>query len=344
MRVIKNVESTSIGKNRTKNDDGIYIGANFAMVVDGVSSKSAIMIDGKKVRIADIIIEAIKKIDSKDAPSYAKELTLNEFLPIINMYIKKFADEHGISLEEQKLEATSAIYSKYHNQLWMIGDCRAVYDGNIIENELKADDLYAEIRYEVIKALLAQGYTKEDIFKNDVSHAIIDNPKICSKFIKDEEEANKIQEFIKEKMYKALLDAGFKEEQIEQEDLLKKFYKPRALQDYAKNNPNAKEYGYSVFNGIYTPIENCIVKDLPQNVKSIRLSTDGFPIEILQNSNDLGMAIRRNRDLAKSDPICINENYGIHNSDIQDRQGHFAFDDESAVEIRIEEKNILEER
>ena len=95
---------------------------------------------------------------------------------------------------------------------------------------------------------------------------------------------------------------------------------------------------------IYTPIENCLVKDLPQNVKNIRLSTDGFPIEILKKSKDLGMAIRKNRNLAKSDPICINENYGIHNSDIQDRQGHLAFDDESAVEIRIEEKNLLEER
>ena len=38
MRVIKNIESTSIGKSRIKNDDGNYIGENFASVIDGVSS------------------------------------------------------------------------------------------------------------------------------------------------------------------------------------------------------------------------------------------------------------------------------------------------------------------
>ena len=79
MRTIRNLESTSIGKTRVKNDDGIYIGENFAAVIDGVSSKSAIIIDGKKVRIADIIINAIKRIDGKSAPLYAKTLNLNEF-------------------------------------------------------------------------------------------------------------------------------------------------------------------------------------------------------------------------------------------------------------------------
>ena len=65
-----------------------------------------------------------------------------------------------------------------------------------IENELKVDDLYAEIRLEIIKALLEEGYTKEGIFNNDISHAILDNPKICHKFIKNEEEANRIQKYI----------------------------------------------------------------------------------------------------------------------------------------------------
>lgn len=340
MRVIKNIESTSIGKSRIKNDDGILIGENFAAVIDGVSSKSAIIIDGKKVRIADIIIDAIKRIDSKDAPTFAKKLTLNEFLQIINMYIKKFASEHGISLEEQKLEATGAIYSKFHNQIWIVGDCRAVYDGKTIENDLRVDDLYTELRLEIIRTLLNHGYTEEDIFREDVSECIIDNPEDCIRFIKDEDEANRIKQFIRNKMHQALLDTGFTEEQIEMDNLLQRFYKPSALQEYVKNNPNARTYGYSVFNGIYTPIENCRLENLPNNVRNIRLSTDGFSIDVLKSSKDLGMAIRKNRKLAKADPISINQNLGIHNSGVQDSLNHLAFDDESAIEIRIEEKSI----
>ena len=343
MRVIKNVESTSVGKTRTKNDDGIFIGKNFAAVFDGVSTKSAVFIEGKKIRVADIIIQALKTIDGEDAPSYAKELDLNEFLQIINMYIKKYCDKYNISLTDNKLEATGAIYSKYHNQIWIVGDCKAVYNGKTIENDLKADELYTELRLEIINSLFKEGYTPQDIFENDFSEIIIDDPEKCSQYIKSKDEVNRIKAFIKNKMHQALLDTGFTEEQIIEENLLQRFYKPKILQEYAKNNPEARDYGYSVFNGIYTPVKYCKVEELPDDVGSIRLSTDGFPTDILKKSRDLGMAIRRNRILTKTDPISIKENLGIHNSSIQDKSNHLAFDDESAIEIRIEEERESEE-
>ena len=336
MRVIKNVESTSIGKTRIKNDDGIYIGENFAGVFDGVSSKCAIMVDGKKVRIADIITEAIKKIDSKTAPSFAKTLDLNEFLQFINMYIKKFCEKHGIMLGEQKLEATGAIYSRYHNQIWLVGDCRAVYDGKTVENDLEADELYTVIRMEVIKSLLEHGYTEEALFENDISRRIIKNPDDIMQYIKDEEEAKRLKTFIQDKMHEALVDVGFTEEEIISGNLLAKYYNPQILQDYAKNNPDANVYGYSVFNGIYTTVKHCKIVYLPRNVRNIRLSTDGFPIDVLKRSKDIGMAIRKNRKLTKQDPLGIKEYRGIHGAVIQDGK-NLATDDSSAIDIRIEE-------
>ena len=336
MRIIKNIESTSVGKTRIKNDDGIYIGTNFAAVIDGVSSKSSIIVNGKKVRIADIIIDAIKKIDNDNAPKYAKEFDLDEFLKIINMYISKYCEKFGISLKDNKLEATGAIYSKYNNQIWIIGDCRAVYDGKQITNDLEADELYTKIRIEIINSLLKQGYTIQDIFENDVSVDIINNPDTCTEYIQDEKEANRIKEFIKDQMHMALLETGFDEEQIISENLLSTFYKPQILQEYSKNNPNAKKYGYSVFNGIYTPTKWCKVESLPDKVKKIKLSTDGFPIDILNYSKDLGQAIRRNKKLTKIDPISIKENIGIHNSVIKNEE-YIMNDDESAIDIMIEE-------
>lgn len=341
MRKIINIESTSIGKTRKKNDDGLYIGENFAAVIDGVSSKSSIMVNGEKVGIADIIIDAIKKIDRKNAPIYAKTLNLDEFSRAINMYIKKFCDKNDISLQEHKLEATAAIYSKYYNQIWLVGDCRAVYDGKIIDNELKADDLYAEIRLEIVKSLLRNGYTEDDIFREDVSSEIIKYPETYSKYIKNKNEVSRIQGFIQQKMYQALLDADFSVEDITKYNLLKKYSHPQLLQEYAKNNPKAGQYGYSVFNGIYTPVENCKVETLPESVKNIRLSTDGFPMYILKKSRDMGDAIRENRRLSWSDPISIDKNYGIHNS-VPRGDGHIAFDDETAIDIRID--NVREER
>ena len=334
MKKIRYIESTTIGKTRIKNDDGMYIGKNYVAVIDGVSTKSFVMVDGKKVRIADIIIKAMKKIDAKSAPTYAKKFELDEFLKIVNMYIKKYCDKHDISLKDNKLEATGAIYSRYLNQIWLVGDCRAVYDGNIVVNDLAADDLYTTIRVEIIKSLLKHGYTKQDIFEHDISKDIIDNPSVCNKYIKDKEEVERLLKFIQDEMHLALLETGFEEEQIVKEDLLSKYYKPQILQEYAKNNPNAKKYGYSVFNGIYTPVEKCKIEDLPYETKRIRLSTDGFPIDILKYSKDLGQAIVRNRVLAQTDPISIKDNIGIHNSVVKNEE-YIMNDDETAVDIEI---------
>ncbi len=334
MKVIKNIESTSIGKTKGKNDDGIYIGKNYALVTDGVSSKSGVVVDGKKVRIADLIIDAVKKIDNENAPMYAKALNADEFIKLVNMYIKKYCDKNKISLEANKMEATAGIYSKELNQVWLIGDCRVVYDGIAVDNDLEADNLYTRIRLEVLKSLFKEGYTKEDIFKEDLSAIIISNPKKCSEYIKDKVEVLRIRNYIDYQMYKALIDTGFTDEEIITDNLLDKFYKPQILQDYAKNNPNAKKYGYSVFNGINTPVENCKIIDLPENVKSIRLSSDGFPLDILKDSRDIPDAIRKNRKLSEIDPISIREYVGIHNS-IRQNEKYLANDDSSAIEIKI---------
>ena len=334
MKVIKNIESTCVGKTKGRNDDGIYIGKNYALVTDGVSSKSGMVINGKKIRIADLIIEAVKKMDSDNAPMYAKNLNADEFIKIVNMYIKKFCDKNDISLERNKMEATAAIYSKELNQVWLIGDCRVVYDGIAEDNDLEADNLYTRIRLEVLNSLFKEGFTEEDIFAEDISAIIISNPKKCSEFINNKVEVERIRNYIRYEMYKALLDTGFTDEEIVKDDLLEKFYKPQILQEYAKNNPNAKVYGYAVLNGINTPVEKCKIIDLPENVKTIRLSSDGFPLDILKHSKDLADAIRKNRNRSEIDPISIREYVGIHSSIVQNEK-YLALDDSSAIEIEI---------
>ena len=335
MRVIKNIESVSIGKNIGRNDDEIYIGENFAAVVDGVSNKSLIIMDGKKIRIADIIIDAIKRLDRQSAPEYAKRFNLEEFTRSINIFIRRYCKEHNISLKQHTLEATAAIYSKFHNQIWLVGDCRAVYDGQVLEHELKADELYQEMRLYVIRTLLHNGYTKEEIFENDISKEIIIHPEKCEEYITNDNEVQKIKRFLQRKMRQALLDAGFKKSEIREKNLLSVYSYPQKLQMYAKNNPNAKAYGYAVFNGIHTAVENCLIQQLPENVRKIRLATDGFPMSILLNAVDMKDAVERNRALAKKDPISIKKNAGIHNS-VERKDGQFVFDDESAIDIRID--------
>lgn len=336
-RKIRNVESTSVGKTTGHNDDDIYIGENFAAVFDGVSHKSSIEVNGKTIKIANIIVEALRKIDRKNAPEYAKTLTFDEFVRYINMYIRKYCEHIGINISDYQLESTGAIYSKYHNQIWIVGDCRAVYDGNVICNDLKIDNVSADLRAAIIRELLQAGYTEKDIAQNDISKEIIRRPQTITQYVTDKNVIDRINKHREDIMRRTLMECGFSETDIEEQSLLKKYYSPSELQQYLKNNVNVGEYGYSIFNGINTPVENCVVQDLPANVKSIRLSSDGFPIEILKGSKDLGQAIRRIRKLADNDPLSINESKGVKGAIRQSKRDNIlAVDDASAICIAIE--------
>lgn len=341
-RKIRNVESTSVGKTTMHNDDGIYIGENFVAVFDGVSTKSTVEVNGEKVKIANIIVEALGKIDRPSAPAYAKTLNFEEFVEYINMYIRKYCENKNISLQKTPLESTGAIYSKYHNQIWIVGDCRAIYDGEIITNELEIDQVYTNLRVKIINDLLNSGYTKEQLMEDDISKKIIANPHEISQYISDEKLATEISNYISSTMHRTLLECGFTEEDIKNQNLLEKYNNPRELQQYLKNNPNVAKYGYGVFNGINTATENCICQKLPEGVRNIKLFSDGFPVEALNNNADLGYAIRKIRRLANTDPLSIKENKAVKPAVRQShRDNKLAIDDASAVNIAIE---YVEER
>ena len=344
-RQIINRESFSAGKSKGHNDDNIYIGKYFAAVIDGVSNKSTILANGKKIKISHIITEAIRKIDRPEAPVYAKTLSFDEFVKWINLYIKEYLQRYGIDTHMGNMEATGAIYSGFHNQIWLVGDCRAIYDGQEIKNPLKIDEVFADIRKKIIEILLQEGYTEEQLLQNDISIDIIKKPNAVSKFIKTPELKEQLEKYRVERIRTALLECGFSEQEIDEQNLIKKYYNPRNLQRDLKNNPNTKDFGYAVFNGKYTETKNCKVVNLPENVKTIKLFSDGFSFDALNNKQDVGYAVRKIRRKAKNDPLSINTNKAVHNSvQYSEKERRRSIDDASVVVIEIarEEKEIDE--
>lgn len=340
-RKIINVESVSVGKRAEKNEDSMYIGKNFVAVIDGVAHKSEIKINGKITNISEIITEAIKKIDRLNAPVYAKTLEFEEFVKYINLYIKKYLSQNGFTELVGKLEATGVIYSRYYNQIWLVGDCKAIYDGKAVENPLEVDRLYIDIRRKIIEALLHNGYTEEQLMNKDISKEIIANPEKITDYIKNPEDIKQIQLFREERIKRALSECGFSEEEIKADNLIQKYYNPRDLQSYVKNNPNVNEFGYAIFNGIYTETKNCKVVNLPSDVTEIKLFSDGFLVEDLKEG--AGYAIRHKRSMAKEDPLSIKDNAETHSATIYSAKAPIlSIDDASAVIIRIKEAKQLE--
>ena len=91
-------------------------------------------------------------------------------------------------------------------------------------------------------------------------------------------------------------------------------------------------------------LENCKQIQLPENVKEIRLSTDGVPVDVLKNGKDAGAIIRATRSRAKKDPLGINP-IEIHGSAMQApnfKVNTMAWDDATAVIIKFEPEQIIE--
>lgn len=335
-RRIVNKESFSAGKKEGHNDDDIYVGKDFAAVIDGVSNKSSILVDGKEIKMAQIITEAIRKMDRPGAPVYAKTLSFEECVKFINLYIKEYLERHNVGDVAGKLEATGAIYSKFHNQIWLVGDCKAIYDGKTAQNPLKIDEVVVDIREKLVKALLQEGYSEEELMQNDISISIIKHPSSLSKYIKDSKVREQLEQYRTARIKGALLECGFSEEEIAKQDLVKKYYNPRALQQELKNNPNMGTFGYAVFNGKYTETKNCMVVNLPDNVKTIKMFSDGFPIDALNNDKDIGYAVRKIRRKAMQDPLSIGINRAVHTSKkYSPKEKRRAIDDASVVVIEI---------
>ena len=221
-RKIVNKESYSAGKHEGHNDDDIYVGKDFAAVIDGVSHKSSILVDGKQIKMAQIITEAIRKMDRPGAPVYAKTLTFDECVRFINLYIQGYLQRHGVGEVVGKLEATGAIYSRFHNQIWLVGDCKAIYDGKVAQNPLKIDEVVVDIRTKLVEALLQEGYTEEQLMQNDVSVSIIKHPNHLSKYIKNQNTIEELERYRTERIKQALLECGFTEQEIQEQNLIKK--------------------------------------------------------------------------------------------------------------------------
>lgn len=339
-RKIKLIESFSAGKKQGKNDDSIYVGEYFAAVVDGVSNKSSIKIGEKEIKIADIIAQAINTFDDQKCAEY---LTFDKMILWINEYVKRYLISIGKEDMVGKVEATAAIYSKYHNQIWIIGDCRAIYDGKAVLNPLKIDDVYVALRKRIIAGLIEDGYTEEQLLEKDKSNEIIYNPYKLDKYIISSYIKNGLQNYRKELIRETLLECGFTDKEIDRDGLVQEYYNPREIQKRAKNSTKMGIYGYSVLNGEYTEPSNCRIEQLAENVQRIILSSDGLPFDALLTGG-IQKAIRARGSRAKKDRLSIKNNPATHSArrylpkgkGREHEQLPYATDDASAVEIEIE--------
>ena len=132
-------------------EDGIVITNDFAAVIDGSTSKTPKRLDPsmKNGRFAMLLIsEYIKQMPA--------DYTMNNFcrgitLRIAEEYAKRGIAEDMAKHPEERLTASAIIYSNSRKEVWMVGDCQAIIDGEHYDNSKPYEQEIAMQRATLIK-------------------------------------------------------------------------------------------------------------------------------------------------------------------------------------------------
>lgn len=161
---MKVIESKIEGKKSPEScEDGLVVTADFIAVIDGSTSKTPhhLSPDMKNGRYAMVLISEYIQHELKP------ESTVEDFCESVTFYIyNKVYRQQGIEEQmqahpEERLTASAILYSKAKNEVWMVGDCQAIIDGKLYENNKPFEDIVARRRVELIR----QGFTPQEARK-----------------------------------------------------------------------------------------------------------------------------------------------------------------------------------
>ena len=161
---MKVIESKIEGKKSPEGcEDGLVVTADFIAVIDGSTSKTPhhLSPDMKNGRYAMVLISEYIQHELKP------ESTVEDFCEGVTSYIyNKVYRQQGIEEQmqahpEERITASAILYSKAKNEVWMVGDCQAIIDGKLYENNKPFEDIVARRRVELIR----QGFTPQEARK-----------------------------------------------------------------------------------------------------------------------------------------------------------------------------------
>ena len=161
---MKVIESKIEGKKSPEScEDGLVVTADFIAVIDGSTSKTPhhLSPDMKNGRYAMVLISEYIQHELKP------ESTVEDFCEGVTSYIyNKVYHQQGIEEQmqahpEERITASAILYSKAKNEVWMVGDCQAIIDGKLYENNKPFEEIVARRRVELIR----QGFTPQEARK-----------------------------------------------------------------------------------------------------------------------------------------------------------------------------------
>ena len=102
-----------------------------------------------------------------------------QFCHFLTSTFQEVYDYHAIDYETlvenpaERLTASIAVFSRWHRQIWMIGDCQCLVDGQLFENPKPAERPNAKKRANFLERLLSKGHTINELLEHDLGRDFI---------------------------------------------------------------------------------------------------------------------------------------------------------------------------
>lgn len=168
-------ESFVCGKNNDDElcEDAIAVASGCAAVIDGSTSKGTIKyLDKSTGRTAAELLKQYIEY-SLDANAGIKTFAEESTAVIRNAYVRAGVEDMVAEHAENRITASTVVYSDSRKEIWMIGDCQCMVDGVLHTNGKKIDDVLAYMRASVIALAMKRGASVSDILKHDVGREAI---------------------------------------------------------------------------------------------------------------------------------------------------------------------------
>lgn len=154
------------------NEDAIHISDSFVAVIDGATSKTARLWQGRTSGqlAAHLLHEALGQLPEDATLQQAIE-HLSE--AIRGIYMRDRMLEMVASNPVERITASLAMASLRRKEVWLIGDCACIVGGRRITNRKAIDRVLAEARSAYLESELLRGKSIDDLRAHDTGREFI---------------------------------------------------------------------------------------------------------------------------------------------------------------------------
>lgn len=174
------IEQSIVPKNpQKKSEDGIVVTPDFVAVIDGSTSKTTRRYHPLRSN-GECAMRAISSYIRRMSPrnSY-RQFCIGATHVLQNIYAPFWKPRKAEILAhlkehpEERMAASVIIFSRLRREIWMVGDCQCLINGELYENPKPYEEELAQLRADEVNRLLSQGTTVEQLRHEDTARSTI---------------------------------------------------------------------------------------------------------------------------------------------------------------------------